>query len=103
MKNKNSDLRYIKAKRRVEKEKGFYTHLGIYLVVNLMITVFKVWDNLESWESFTNELFSLNVFVTWFIWGVVLLMHFLSLKFGLDWEERKIEDLMNKELSNDSK
>lgn len=102
MKNQESNLKYIKAKRRVEKEKGFYTHLGIYIVVNLMITGFKVYDSLESWEAFTNALFSLDVFVTWFIWGIVLLMHFISLKFGLKWEERKIEELMNKELSNDS-
>ncbi|WP_369994458.1 2TM domain-containing protein [Winogradskyella sp.] len=100
---KDQNLKYIKAKRRVEKEKGFYTHLGIYIVINLIITGFKVYDNLDSWESFTNELLSFNVLFTWTIWGIVLLLHFISLKFGLAWEERKIEEYMNKELSNDSK
>ncbi|MBO6881842.1 MAG: 2TM domain-containing protein [Winogradskyella sp.] len=103
MDSKNSDLKYIKAKNKVEKEKAFYTHLGIYIVINLMITGFKVSDNLDTWESFIDALLSLDVFITWFIWGIVLIMHFISLKFGLKWEERKIEELMNKELSNNSK
>ena len=103
MKNQDSNLKYIKAKNKVEKVKGFYTHLAIYIVINLVITGFKVSNDLHSWDAFTSELFSLDVLVTWAIWGVVLLMHFISLKFGVAWEERKIEELMKKELSNNSK
>ncbi|MEO1029932.1 MAG: 2TM domain-containing protein [Bacteroidota bacterium] len=103
MKNQNSNLNYIKAKNKVEKERGFYSHLIVYVLVNVVITILKVWNDLESWESFTNELISLNVLSVWGIWGIFLILHFLSFKFGGAWEERKIEELMNKELSNDSK
>ncbi|MBV7267891.1 2TM domain-containing protein [Winogradskyella sp. WHY3] len=99
----NQNLKYIKAKNKVEKEKSFYTHIIIYLLVNLVITTFKVWNNLDSWGSFTNELISIDVLSVWAIWGIFLLLHFLSFKFGQGWEERKIEEFMNKELSNDSK
>ncbi|WP_422105243.1 2TM domain-containing protein [Winogradskyella sp.] len=103
MKNQNSNLTYIKAKNKVERERGFYKHLIVYVLVNTVITVLKVWNDLGSWESFTNELISLNVLSVWGIWGIFLILHFLSFKFGGAWEERKIEELMNKELSNDSK
>jgi len=102
MKNQDTNLKYIKAKSRVEREKGFYTHLIIYLSVNVVITGLKVWDNLGSWDSFVNELQTINVWSTWVIWGIVLLMHFFSLRFGQGWEERKLEEFMQQELKKDS-
>ena len=103
MKNQKSNLSYIKAKNKVEKERGFYNHLIVYVLVNVVITILKVWNDLDSWESFTDELISINVLSVWVIWGVFLILHFFSFKFGRAWEERKIEELMNKELYDDSK
>ncbi|MCA0153482.1 2TM domain-containing protein [Winogradskyella vincentii] len=103
MKNQNTNLSYIKAKNRVEREKGFYTHLIIYLLVNIVLTGFKVWGDLSSWDSFINEILTINVLSTWVIWGIFIVLHFLSVKFGQAWEERKIEQIMNEELSNNSK
>lgn len=103
MKEQNSNLSYIKAKNKVEKERGFYTHLIIYIAINLTITGFKIWGHLDSWESFTDKFISFDVLTTWIIWGIFLILHFLSFKYGLAWEERKIEQLMNEELSKDSK
>ena len=99
----DSNLKYIKAKNKVEKLKSFYNHLVIYVIVNLVITGFKVSNHLESWDSFINDLLSIDVLSVWVIWGLVLLIHFISLIFGQGWEERKIEELMNKELSKNSK
>lgn len=103
MKTEGSDLKYIKAKNRVEKLKSFYNHLVIYIVVNIVITGFKVSNNLDSWDNFSNEILSIDVLSVWTVWGLVLLIHFISLIYGQGWEERKIEELMNKELSNNSK
>ncbi len=103
MENQAKNLAYVRAKNRVEKEKGFYTHLAIYIVVNLIITGFKVYGDLGSWEEFTNELTSIDVLSSWVVWGVFVILHFISFKYGQGWEERKIEQLMNKELSDNSK
>ncbi|PKG41469.1 hypothetical protein CXF67_15420 [Psychroflexus sp. MES1-P1E] len=103
MKTEASNLKYIKAKNRVEKLKGFYNHLAIYMIVNTIITGFKVSNNLDSWASFKNDLFSIEVLSVWTIWGLVLLIHFISLTYGHGWEERKIEELMNKEFSKNNK
>ena len=103
MKNQKQNLSYIKAKNKVDRERGFYNHLIIYILVNTVITVLKVWNDLDSWESFTDELISINVLSVWGIWGIFLIFHFFSFKYGGAWEERKIEQFMNEELSKDSK
>jgi hypothetical protein len=86
------EIKYQKAKERVEALKGFYIHLTVYVVVNLI-------------------LFSINMIVSpdslWFIWplmgwGVGVVIHALSAfgfgpGFGADWEARKIRELMEKE------
>lgn len=103
MKIEDSNLKYIKAKNRVEKLKKFYNHLIVYIIINLIITGFKVSNNLNSWNDFTNELLSIDVLSSWTVWGLVLLIHFISVAFLHGWEERKIEELMKKELSKNSK
>jgi hypothetical protein len=103
MKTPDSNLKYIRAKNKVEKVKGFYYHVAVYIIVNLVLTGFKVSNNLESWASFSNELLSINVLSSWTIWGIFLVLHLLSFTYGQGWEERKIEELMNKELSKNSK
>lgn len=86
------ETKYQKAKERVEAIRDFYIHLIAYVVVNLI-------------------LFSINMIVSpdslWFFWplvgwGIGFAIHALSVfgfgpRFGADWEERKIRELMEKE------
>jgi len=97
---KNSSLEYKKAKNKVEKLKRFYNHLTVYIIVNLVITTIKIFNDLESWDSFFNTLTSFNVLSSWIVWGLVLLIHLLSLSFGQSWEEKKLEKFMEEELNN---
>lgn len=99
MRNQQNNLKYIRAKNRVEREKGFYMHLAIYIIVNIGITAFKLYGSMYSWDAFTGELIGFNVLSTWFVWGIILLFHFVVFKFGGQWEDRKIEELMRDELS----
>ena len=84
------EIKYQKAKERVEAIKGFYIHLTVYIVVNLI-------------------LFSINMIVSpdslWFFWplmgwGIAIVLHALRVfggAFGSNWEEKKIDELMKKE------
>ena len=84
------ETRYQKAKERVETIKGFYIHLIVYVLVNLM-------------------LFTINMIASpgglWFIWplmgwGIAIVLHAVGVFFGTlgsGWEEKKIAELMNKE------
>ena len=95
--NKQDDIKYLEAKKRVKKLKGFYSHLTIYILVNLFIVFINIHD-LKPGESY----FQYKNFITLFFWGIGLAVHGLSVfvpqfVLGKDWEERKIRELMDKE------
>lgn len=92
----DEQIRYEIAQKRVKKIKGFYTHLAIYICVNIFIVFINI-SNLKSGESY----FQPKNFLTAFFWGIGLTAHALSV-FGIDvllgrnWEEKKIKELMHK-------
>jgi hypothetical protein len=87
-----NDPRYLArlawARQRANELRGFYTHLGTYLFVNLLLFVVDVVTG-SGW---------------WFYWpllgwGIALAAHAyrvfgLSSRFGPEWEERKVRELM---------
>ncbi len=96
--NYNPDERYYLAHKRVKKIKGFYVHALVFVLVNAFIIV----------SSYNRSLFGNEVFLRWetfstaFFWGLGLLAHGLSvfgknIFFGQNWEERKIQEFMNKD------
>ena len=94
--NKQDDIKYLEARRRVKKLKGFYSHLTIYILVNLFIVFINIHD-LKPGESY----FQYKNFITLFFWGIGLVAHGMSVfvpqfVLGRNWEERKIRELMNK-------
>lgn len=106
METQNSDIKYIKARHKVEKLKRFYIHLVVYLVINTVITVVKIMNNINNGETFNEAFFDFATVITWLIWGIAIALHAFSV-FGIqfilgdDWEERKIEKFMNDDLQND--
>lgn len=94
--NNQDNIKYLEAKKRVKKLKGFYSHLTIYILVNLMI-VFINFQDLKPGESY----FQYKNFITLFFWGIGLVAHGMSVFvpqfiLGKNWEERKIRELMDK-------
>jgi 2TM domain-containing protein len=83
------DEKYEKAKKRVEEIKGFYSHLIVYICVNIVLVII----NLVTSPG-----------AIWFYWpllgwGIGLFFHamgvFVFSKFpGKQWEERKIKEVM---------
>lgn len=94
------DFRYRSARKKVKDIKGFYTHLVVYLFINIAILIVQTRD-----KGLWNGLGDADNYYTAFFWGIGLLAHWASvfgpnLFFGKDWEERKIRELMEKERSN---
>lgn len=98
MENYKEEERYIRAKKKVEKIKGFYIHLTVYVLVNLFILGMKFYhdyldgDNFWEWNSFSTVLF----------WGIGLTIHGISVfgfdtLFGKNWEERKLREFIDEE------
>ena len=83
------ETRYQNAKKRVEDLRGFYTHLTVYVLVNLLLFILNVLTSPDR---------------LWFYWplmgwGIAVALHGLrvfstSRRFGAEWEGRKINELM---------
>ncbi len=96
MQNFSQELAYEAAQKRVKKLKGFYSHLLVYLVINVMI----IYAN-YTYSKSNDSLFEFRNFSTAFWWGIGLLAHGLNvftidLILGRAWEERKTKELMNR-------
>ncbi len=87
-----------KAKKRVEKIKGFYVHATAYVLVNLFLL-------LAATGLFSNGFINLHMpgwahFTTPFFWGIGLFFHGVGVfKSGVfkKWEDRKIKEFLEKE------
>lgn len=90
--SKSQDFALERAKKRVEEIKGFYVHLGIYLIVNtalLTINMIASPDHLWFYWPLLG-------------WGIGLAIHAFALftenrLFGPEWEQRKVEQLLQRE------
>lgn len=96
----DQEIEYEIAAKRVKKLKGFYTHLLIYILVNIFIIGLNFQD-LKPGESY----FKLENFATAFFWGIGLTAHAFSVfipnfMFGKEWENRKIKEFMEKDKFN---
>ncbi len=94
--NQKNTLAYRKASKRVKKLKGFYSHLIIYVLVNILL----IFLNLEDIRR-QDTLWSWELWSTPFFWGIGLAAHAISVfspmrSFGSDWEEKKTRELMEK-------
>ena len=88
----NENLAYQRAKDKVEQLKGFYGNLISYCIVIPVLIII----NLQSSNNFQWFWFPMLG------WGMGLTFHALeTFGYGKSWEERKINELMNKE--DDSK
>jgi hypothetical protein len=94
----SSDERYNLAFKRVKRIKGFYVHLLVFILVNAFIICGNYFGKQSEneifwrWETFSTALF----------WGIGVVAHGLSvfgrnLFFGDDWEEKKIQELIEKD------
>ncbi len=92
METNNDFERYQNAKKQVEKIKGFYTHLAVYIVVIAGL----IFLNLKYTPGYL-----------WFLWtavswGIGLLFHAALIYnvfsfMGKDWEAKKIKQFMDEE------
>ena len=93
MKYQNEDpLRHLTALKQVKRRKDFYIHVVVYLLINLMIFFMR---------SIGDDHIKIHPYLTVVIWGLFLLMHgfrtfFPELLLGKKWEEKKINELLNK-------
>jgi len=103
-----NETSYTLAKKKVERIKGFYRHLLVYLCVNIAITTTHVVSDMWNGQSFMTALWDLQTFFVWIPWGLGLFIHglvaldVLSFFMGKNWEDKKIKELMEHDRKNGS-
>ena len=83
------EIKYKRAKKRVAALRGFYVHLGVYVLVNLLLFLINITASPDSLWYFWPLLG----------WGLAVVVHALSVfgsgsLFGAAWEAKKIREIM---------
>ncbi len=80
--------KFKRAKRQIERLKGFYIHLAVYVAVNafILVNIYLNTDNFWEWGHF----------FTLFGWGIGVVFHAtrtfnFNPFFNKKWEERQIQ------------
>jgi len=101
--NYNEEQKYLLAKKRVAKIKGFYIHLTVYIIVNLFLSTIIFFGLVtEEGNSFVEAFSNFGMYSTWFFWGIGVFFHWMGV-FGFksfiskNWEEKKIREIMEQE------
>ncbi len=89
--------KYLSAKKKVEKIKGFYWHLFWYVFVNGYLLAM-IYRGLDADEN----MFEYGHFATPFFWGIGLVFHWFgvfgkNIVFSKEWEDRKMKEFMDKD------
>lgn len=96
-----------KAIKKLTILKGFYSHLVVYLIINLLGLLFFLMygvanmDKLADLDPNIREWINWNIMLTPLLWGIGLFFHWLYVfqkkpsSLG-DWEERQIKKYMEK-------
>jgi len=89
----NEKSAYLRAREKVKKVKDFYANLISYCTVIPLLVIINLWTGGYQWF--------------WFPmmgWGFGLTIHALgTFGYGQKWEERKIQEFMQKNKNNSSK
>jgi hypothetical protein len=101
--NYTEDRSFRAAQKKVKDIKGFYIHLLVYLFINTAILAVQI-NGKNVWA----ELQDPSNYFTMFFWGIGLLAHWASvfgagLFLGRRWEERKIKEIMDRDMEEKRK
>lgn len=103
----STDESYNLAYRKVKKIKGFYTHLKVYLIVNIIIIVSNLNRDYFSHSVSENELLDWRTYSTAIFWGIALVIHAFTvfgpdIFFSREWEQKKIQKYMERDAQNNN-
>lgn len=84
---------FLKALKRVQEIKGFYNHLIIFIVINLLILAAALYFNKDMIFFFVVSVCG---------WGIGLFSHAMKTfdwnpLTGKDWEQRKIQEFLDQQ------
>ena len=97
------EQQYLKAKKQVDKLKGFYIHLIVYVIVNVFVSSIIIFGLMSGGGyDFMGALTHFGTYSTWIFWGIGLFFHALATFgfnsfLGKNWEDKKLKEFINQE------
>ncbi len=81
-----------RAEKRLDEVKGFYSHLGIFIAINVLLVIINVITSPGQWWFYWVTIF----------WGIAVIFHGSRVfgrgrVFSADWEEKKIRQYMDED------
>lgn len=104
MKEFSKEYNYIRAKSKVDNLKRLYLHIAAYIIINCIVSIVKIWRNMNNGESFNEAVLDFGTFALWMVWGIAVAIHLFSV-FGLDyilgkdWEAKRLKKYMDEDNS----
>lgn len=97
-----------RARKRLAEIKGFYTHLTVYLIINITISLLKLIGNSYYGDSFMGPFWHFSTLATWLFWGIGLFLHGTKVfsnkaVFSKQWEARQLKKIMDKDRTEEEK
>ncbi len=93
--NTYNEQKRERAQKRVKDIKGFYTHLVVYLLINIILTIVHFWA--DSKGFYGDNFYKINFWGTPLAWGIGLLIHGIKVFSLSKWEDKKIKELMEED------
>lgn len=98
MNNISNNNAYDRAKKKVEKEKGFYGHLTAYIIINVAIILISIDFGRGDFQNWLRW----NLLTTPFFWGIGLAIHAINVfmpktSFLKKWEEKKMKQYLDED------
>lgn len=91
----NDNRQYMDARKQARDERGFYSHLFVFICVNIFFFVLNLIQGLDHlWFFWPTLGWGIGVFFHWL--GVFGKGRFL----GKDWEKKRIQEIIDKENRN---
>lgn len=94
-------LNYLRAKKKVETLKAFYSHLAVYIIINtgIILVLGNVFGKGET------DFFDWGIYFTTLFWGIglashgiyVLFVFYFKNNFLSRWEEKKIKQFLEED------
>lgn len=95
-------LAYLRAQKKVETLKGFYSHLVVFIIINsaiILVSANVFNDKVIDFANWKN-------YFTLFFWGIGLVSHAIYVFFVMNiennflkrWEEKKIKEFLEEDI-----
>lgn len=105
MEELTEEQKFLRANTKVDRLRGFYIHVIVYICVNAFLTAIKLVRNFENGETLNEAVFDFGTIVVWLFWGVGIAFHAFSVYgfdyfLGRNWEEERLRKFMEEEEGN---